>query len=88
MAKKYFYYVLVFTSSGAKYVTNIPERNYAEWYELEKPLDFSKSYAEDVAMGLCLNGYSAVMVMSPYEISNQPYNYEDYEFEVHEKEGK
>lgn len=85
MAKKYFYYVLVFTTSGAKYVTGIKERNYAEWDELENPMVFNKNYAEDVAMGLCLNGYSAVEVMSPYEISNQPYNYKDYECVFNER---
>ena len=88
MAKKNFYYVLVFTESGAKYVTKIPERNYAEWNELEKPLDFNKSYAEDIAIGLCLNGYSAVVVMSPYEITTQPYNYEGYELRLQKRSDK
>lgn len=51
---KYHYYVLVFTSTGPVYVTDIPDRHYAKWDRNEKPIDFSKTMAEDITMGLNL----------------------------------
>jgi hypothetical protein len=87
MAKsKYHYYVLVFTNSGPVYVTSIPERNFAKWDRNEKPDEFSKSMAEDIAMGLNLNGYSAQMVCSPVGVDTQPYWYEKGSFEWKVKE--
>ena len=87
MAKsKYHYYVLVFTNTGPVYVTDIPERNYAKWDRAEKPAEFSKSMAEDIACGLNLNGYSADMVVCPHEINYQPYRYEAGKFEWKEAE--
>lgn len=85
MAKKNHYYVLIFTSSGAKYVTSTKE-NKAYWNELENPKEFPKSVAEDIVLGLNLNGHSAVMVYMPYEICWQPYNYKEFECKFIEKE--
>lgn len=75
MAKKSYYYVLVFAGEGPVYVTQI-ERNHAYWHKDEKPKDLSKSLANDIATGLPLYGYSAVVVSSPIEIEHQPYFYE------------
>ena len=44
MAKKSYYYVLVFTDEGPVYVTQL-ERNIAYWHKDEKPKDLSKSLA-------------------------------------------
>ena len=73
--KKTYYYVLVFTSTGPVYVTGIPERNYAQWDKEKQPKDLTKYMAEDIAMGLKLNGYSAEMVVTPIELTSQPYRY-------------
>ena len=77
MAKrKNYYYVLVMTDSGPTFVTSIPERNWANYDKLEKPMEFgSKDYAQEVANGLCLNFQLAYMVNSNYEIPGQPYLY-------------
>ena len=82
MAKKNHYYVLVFTNAGAVYVTSIDSTNkYARWDKDKAPMEFSKSYAEDLVMGLNLNFNSSVLVVSPFEIGHQPYNYEMYDCE-------
>ena len=82
MAKqKYHYYVLVFASPGPVFVTDIPERNYAKWDRMKAPKEFGRSYAEDIAMGLNLNGFSAAMVVYPYEREEQLYYYEKGQFE-------
>ena len=87
MANKYHYYVLVFSNSGPVYVTSIDNKNqYAHWDKDKEPLEFSSSYAEDLAMGLCLNFNSAVVIKSRIEIKAQPYNYENYNITFVEKE--
>ena len=75
MAKKSYYYVLVFTDEGPVYVTQL-DGNLAYWHKDEKPKDLSKSLANDVATGLCLNDHTAVVVSSTVEIEHQPYLYE------------
>ena len=75
MAKKSYYYVLVFTDEGPVYVTQL-ERNIAYWNKNEKPKDLSKSLANDIANGLSWNAPTAVVVSSPIEIETQPYFYE------------
>lgn len=86
MAKKYHYYVLVFTDNGPVYVTSIDNKNkYAHWDKDEAPLSLSASYAEDLVTGLILNFNSAVLVKSLVEITAQPYNYEDYDCTFVEK---
>ena len=75
------YYVLVFTNYGPVFVTDIPERNYAKWDKLKEPCEFSKTSAEDIAYGLNLNGYTAAMVVYPFEMKNQLYVYDKGQFE-------
>jgi len=82
MAKsKYHYYVLVLTGHGPVFVTGIPERNYAKWDKLQPPMELSKAAAEDVAMGLNLNGFTACMVVYPYTLEHQLFFYNKGQFE-------
>lgn len=83
--KKNFYYVLVFTSEGPKYVTHT-ERTTAHWDEKEIPLELGKQYAEEVTRGLLLNFFNAVMVCMPVELTHQPYMYERGHFEFVKEE--
>ena len=80
--KKNYWYVIVMTESGAKFVT---DKDYASktafWDGLEPPAEFGRYSAEDLAMGLMLNGYLAYAVMSPIEIDAQPYRYNKGHFE-------
>ena len=82
MAKKQnYYYVLVLTNEGAKFVTKVNWSNKtAEWNKLEKPLEMSKETAKDLTMGLQLNFNNAFMVCNGYEISCQPYRYDKGNF--------
>lgn len=88
MAKqKNHYYVLVFTGHGPVYVTDIDYSNKtARWNKSDKPKEFSKSEAENLCFGLRCNFTSAVVVYMPTEVENQPYRYDDFEFEVKEIE--
>lgn len=87
--RKYFYYVLVMTNSGPVFVTGIPERNWANYNKDEKPMEFgSKSYAQEVANGLCMNFQQAYMITSQWEIERQPYRYNDGHFEWHWEDEK
>ena len=86
--KKNYYYVLVFTNEGPVYVTSVDNSNkMCHWNEKKKPYEFgSKSYAEDIALGLNCNMNSCVMVCSPYEIDSHPYNYEYFDCKFEKKE--
>lgn len=85
--KKYYYYVLVFTNGGPKYVTSMSNADRtAYWYEGDKPKPMSKEDAEFLAVALTWNGNSSVMVTSTYEIESHPYNYSDYKIEFVKKE--
>lgn len=77
MAKKTkFWYVVVFTSEGAKYVTHIDNRTKtAEWNVEDKPLQMSEEMARDLTIGLLMNLYNAMQVCSPIELDTQPYRY-------------
>ena len=78
--KKNFYYVLVFTETGAVYVTGVNWKNKtANWNREEKPLEMGQSTAENLVFGLNCNFTNAVLVKHPYEIETQPYNYKDFE---------
>lgn len=86
MAKKNYYYVLVFSNSGPVYVTSIDRSNkYAHWDKSKAPLELGLGYAEDLVFGLIANLNSAVVVKSAREIETQPYNYEYYDIEFVEK---
>lgn len=81
------YYVVVFTQAGPKYVTGIGEHKTAYWDELGVPKEFSKEWARDLTSGLLVNGYNAQTVMSPIELDSQPFYYSMGHFEwVNKKE--
>lgn len=86
--KKNYYYVLVFTLGGPAYVTSTGAHKTAYWNKDEKPMSMGKDEAYWMAMGLNLNGSSAVMVVMPYELDYQPYNYQHYEFKLEAKEAE
>ena len=73
MAKnKYHYYVVVCTDNQAKMVTKINnETKYAHWNVNDPPMEFSKSYAEDLAYCLNLNFTPAFVLQSYYTIESQ-----------------
>ena len=80
MNRKNYWYVLVCTENGCMFVTECSRRD-AFWNKLDKPMLMSKEYAYDVALGLCLNGFSAFAVCQPFEIEHQPYAYDKGHFE-------
>ena len=85
MATKNYYYVLVFTNEGPVYVTYIHNATRtAVWKKDEKPQAFPKYYAEDLVLGLNLNGHHAVMVVSKYKLCH-PYNYSFYDCKFEQK---
>lgn len=88
MAKKqYYWYVLVITNDGAKFVTKTNYGNKtAEWNMLEKPLEMTQNAAKDLSFGLMVNFFQAYAVCSPIELSYQPYRYESGHFEWVENE--
>lgn len=86
--KKNYYYVLVIQNYGPVFVTGVQPKHVAEWDRLEKPMEMSREYARDMAIGLTWNGYLAYVVCQPYELDNQPYRYKDgkLEFKENDKE--
>lgn len=84
--KTNYWYVLVLTESGAKFVTKILPKKWCEWDELGAPLEMSQSMAKNLATGLMLNFNTAFPVCSPIELDKQPYNYKDYKIEWVKKE--
>lgn len=79
--KTNYWYILVLTESGAKFVTNILPHRTAEWDELGKPMEFTQNMAKEIAKGLMLNFNTAFPVCSPIELDKQPYNYQDWKIE-------
>ena len=78
--KKNHYYVLVFTDGGPVYVTSIDNSNrWAHWDKDKKPMEFSKSYAEELVVGLNLNGNLSALVVYPFELDGHPYRYSEFE---------
>ena len=72
MALKYLYYVVVATEDGAKFVTKIDNATKtAYWDSKGKPLAFSKSYADDLALCLTINFYPAFTLKSYHELKSQ-----------------
>lgn len=79
---KYRYYVLVMTNDGPKFVTSIDRSNkYAHWDIDKPPLDLGKYWADDLALGLSLNGNVAFVVSSKWDIDRHPYRYKDGHFD-------
>ena len=80
--KKNYWYVLVLTNEGAKFVTKVEYHpKVAHWNGLEKPLELSESTAKDLAFGLNANFYIAYPVCMPFKLDNQPYYYNLGKFE-------
>ena len=78
MALKYFYYGIVKSEQQAKFVTAIDNATKtASWEHNEKPLAFSKPYAENLAWCLTLNFYPAFVLKSYHEIKRQIFIKED-----------
>ena len=74
--KKSYHYVLVMTGGGPVFVTSVDRTDrVAHWDKQEKPLEMGKYWAEDLALGLNLNGNLCYPVCSQWEIDRQPYRY-------------
>ena len=72
MALKYFYYVLIKTADGGKFVTKIDNATKtAYWDSNQQPIPLSKSYAEDLALCLTLNFHLAFVLKSYHELKEQ-----------------
>ena len=72
MALKYFYYVLVLSDRQAKFVTKTDySSKTAYWDSNEKPLAFSKTQADDLALCLSINFYPAFTLKSYHELKSQ-----------------
>lgn len=82
------YWILVLTNEGPVFVTSIGEHKTTYWNRLEKPKQFAKSVADDIALGLASNGYMALSVHTRFELTNQPYLYNKGHFEWTWEENK
>ena len=72
MALKYFYYVLVLSDGQAKFVTKTDyATKTAYWDSKEKPLAFTKTQADDLALCLSINFYPAFTLKSYHELKTQ-----------------
>ena len=71
MARKAEQYVIGILSSykdrtEIKYVTSVQtEPKVAKWNDGESAMTFSNDYAKDLAFGLCVNGYAAIVMIKP-----------------------
>ena len=71
MARKAEQYVIGILSSyedrtEIKYVTSVQtEPKVAKWDDGKEATTFSKDYAKDIAFGLCVNGYAAIVMIKP-----------------------
>ena len=78
--KKHYYYVLVLSNEGPVFVTEIGDHHVAYWEMDKKPLEFSRTYAEDITNGLRGNYINAVLVDNNYELECQPFRYDKGNF--------
>ena len=70
--QKHFYYVGVDTPTGTRLVTKLNySTKYAKWEKGKKPLAMTKTVAEDIVFGLCMNFTLAFVVMTLFELSDQ-----------------
>ena len=54
------------TQTTIKYVTSVQtEPKVAKWDDGKEAMTFSKDYAKDLAFGLCVNGYAAIVMIKP-----------------------
>ena len=72
MALKYFYYVIVLSEGQAKFVTKTDyATKTAYWDSKAKPLAFTKTQADDLALCLSINFYPAFTLKSYHELKSQ-----------------
>lgn len=64
MNARFIYYVAVLQGKKEKYVTK-NERRDAYWEQGKEAEKFSKSIAEDIAIGLTLNGFPSYIIAVP-----------------------
>ena len=76
--KKNYWYVLVMTTAGPKFVTEVNNKDkYCYWENGKAPYEFgSKEYAKETAVCLTINFNYARAVCSPFEITEHPYRYD------------
>ena len=67
--KKCQYAIIVNTRDGFKFVTKLVDHD-AYWNDNEKALLMAKSTADDIAFGLCMNFFLAMVVVVPDYIQN------------------
>jgi hypothetical protein len=86
--KKNYWYVLVMTNEGPKFVTEMDNSQKMCYWDInEAPYEFgSKSYAQETAVCLTINMNYAMAVCTPYEITSQPYYYQRGHFKWVDKE--
>ena len=54
------------TQTTIKYVTSVQtEPKVAKWTDDALAKTFSKDYVKDLAFGLCVNGYAAIVMIKP-----------------------
>lgn len=74
--KKRYWYVLVITEEGPKFVTEVDFGNKsAKWIATDEPYELSESWSNDLVLGLAWNGFLAYQICSQVEIKQQPYRY-------------
>ena len=85
--KKNFWYVLVMTDGGPIFVTSVEYHGKtAYWNKDEKPCEFDKFSAQDLALGLNWNFHTAYAICQPFEIDRQPYRYDGWKIKWEEIE--
>lgn len=75
------WYVLVLTDEGPKFVTSVGSDNTANWDKVGTPYEMSENWAKSISLGLTWNGWTAFAICSSYEITYQPYRYSNGHFE-------
>ena len=66
---KYYYYVGVANNGGLSFVTSYDRSTHtAVWDTNKKPLALSKTVANDIAEGLCMNLICSVVVQAFFEL--------------------
>ena len=80
--KQNYWYVLVLTNEGPKFVTKVEwQTKTAHWEKLEAPIELGETRAKDLTFGLMVNCYAAFAICSPIELDSQPYLYNLGQFE-------
>ena len=81
--KRNYWYVIVFTNQGPKFVTSVDNsQKMCYWTVGEAPYEFGdKEYAKETATCLTINFNYAMAVCTPYEITEHPYRYDAGHFE-------